>query len=88
LLISCQSENLRAQKSASHIAKSPPWSSGLGFRVYKKLASTSTTPSFSSSPILVVHVYFQVIDGHIFFFFFMDKNNALKVFNFSPTLTQ
>ncbi len=39
LLISCQSENLRAQKLASHIAKSPPWSSGLGFRANRKLVS-------------------------------------------------
>jgi hypothetical protein len=27
LLTSCQSENLRAQRSRSHIAESPPWSS-------------------------------------------------------------
>jgi hypothetical protein len=48
---------------------------------------TSTTLSFSFSPISIVNVYYQVVGDHISFFFFMDKRNALKVFNSSPTLT-
>jgi hypothetical protein len=47
----------------------------------------STTPSFSFSLISILNVYYQVIDDHISFFFFMDKRNALKVFTSSPTLT-
>jgi hypothetical protein len=47
---------------------------------------TSTTPPLSFSPLSIINVYYQVIDGHISFFFFMDKKNALKVFNSSPTL--
>jgi hypothetical protein len=43
-------------------------------------------PLLSSSPILVINLYCQVVDGHISFFF-TDKKNALKVFNSLPTLT-
>jgi hypothetical protein len=48
--------------------------------------SSIYNPFFSLFTTISNQCVLPIIDGHISFFFFMDKKNAFKVFNFSPTL--